>query len=29
MQGKLASVGAKITSEKVEADADGPDRTYE
>jgi UDP-N-acetylglucosamine 1-carboxyvinyltransferase len=29
MPGKLASVGAKITSEKVEADASGPDRTYE
>jgi UDP-N-acetylglucosamine 1-carboxyvinyltransferase len=29
MPGKLAAVGAKITSEKVEPDADGPDRTYE
>ncbi|HEY8798428.1 MAG TPA: UDP-N-acetylglucosamine 1-carboxyvinyltransferase [Candidatus Dormibacteraeota bacterium] len=29
MPGKLASVGANITSEKVEADAAGPDRTYE
>jgi len=29
MPGKLADVGAKITSEKVEADAAGPDRTYE
>jgi len=29
MPGKLASVGAKITSEKVEAHAAGPDRTYE
>jgi UDP-N-acetylglucosamine 1-carboxyvinyltransferase len=29
MPGKLASVGAKITSEKVESDADGQDRTYE
>jgi UDP-N-acetylglucosamine 1-carboxyvinyltransferase len=29
MPGKLASVGAKITSEKVEPDASGPDRTYE
>jgi UDP-N-acetylglucosamine 1-carboxyvinyltransferase len=29
MPGKLASVGAKITSEKVEPDSGGPDRTYE
>ena len=29
MPGKLAAVGAKITSEKVEPDSDGPDRTYE
>jgi UDP-N-acetylglucosamine 1-carboxyvinyltransferase len=29
MPGKLASVGAKITSEKVEPDAGSPDRTYE
>ena len=29
MPGKLASVGAKITSEKVESGADGQDRTYE
>jgi UDP-N-acetylglucosamine 1-carboxyvinyltransferase len=29
MPGKLASVGANITSEKVEPDPDGPDRTYE
>ena len=29
MPGKLASVGAKITSEKVEPDSGSPDRTYE
>jgi UDP-N-acetylglucosamine 1-carboxyvinyltransferase len=29
MPGKLASVGANITSEKVEPDSGGPDRTYE
>jgi UDP-N-acetylglucosamine 1-carboxyvinyltransferase len=29
MPGKLASVGAKITSEKVESGSAGPDRTYE
>jgi len=29
MPGKLASVGAKITSEKVESDSAVPDRTYE
>ena len=29
MPGKLASVGAKITSEKVEPDAGGPDQSYE
>jgi UDP-N-acetylglucosamine 1-carboxyvinyltransferase len=29
MPGKLASVGANITSEMVEPDAGGPDRTYE
>jgi len=29
MPGKLATVGAKITSEKVETDAASPDRTYE
>ena len=29
MPGKLASVGAKITSEKVESDSAGPGRTYE
>ena len=29
MPGKLASVGAKITSEKVDSNAAGPDRTYE
>jgi UDP-N-acetylglucosamine 1-carboxyvinyltransferase len=29
MQGKLASVGAQITSETVDSDAGGPHRTYE
>jgi hypothetical protein len=29
MPGKLASVGAKITSDKVDSNAAGPDRTYE
>ena len=29
MPGKLASVGAEITSETVDLDAGGPGRTYE